>query len=138
MNRRTFGRGRAIAAIGAIVVLAAFLFGWGRTLGGGLPPITIGALEGAGLVVFIMAIAVLALVTLPYAAGDQPIGIDRTLSFAVLLVIGLLGFGWRILQLLQKGVLGLPDRSPGLWLAGAGLLIVLWGVIDIATERRDR
>ena len=36
-----------------------------------------------GIVVFICALAVLALVSLPYAAGDRPLGLDRALSYVI-------------------------------------------------------
>ena len=31
--------------------------------------------------------------------------------------------------------LALPMDAPGLWLTGAGLLVIVWGVADILTER---
>ena len=46
-----------------------------------------------GIVVFLVGIASLALVALPYAAGDVPVGLDRRLSFAMLAVAGWIGSG---------------------------------------------
>ncbi|HET7676355.1 MAG TPA: hypothetical protein VFK38_00720 [Candidatus Limnocylindrales bacterium] len=135
MNRRTLGRGRWLAGIGAVVALAGCLLPWGRTLGLGLPPETTGAFDGSGILVFLAAVAVLALVALPYAAGDQPIGIDRPISFALALALGAVGLVFRLVQLVQLEVVGLPDRSPGLWLAGAGLLVMAWGVAELFGER---
>jgi hypothetical protein len=41
----------------------------------------------------------------------------------------------RVLEINSMDALGLPDRAPGMWLSGAGLLIVAWGVAEILTER---
>ncbi len=46
------------------------------------PPRSATASTGAGILVFLVGIVALALVALPYAAGDRPLGLDRWLSFA--------------------------------------------------------
>jgi hypothetical protein len=138
MNRRAFSRGRLLAGIGAIVALVGCLFPWGRTPGVGLPPATTTAFDGISILVFIAAVATLALISLPYAAGDQPIALDRPLSFAVVAAIGVAGLLIRVVQLLSLEVLGLPDRSPGLWLAGLGVALVVWGTAELFTEPARR
>ena len=75
VNRRTLGRGRIIAGIGSILALVACLFPWGQTAGIGLPPERTGAFDGFGILVFVAAIGLLALIALPYAAGDQPMAL---------------------------------------------------------------
>ena len=135
MNRRTLGRGRLIVGIGAVLVLVACLFPWGQTAGVGLPPIRTGAFDGAGIVVFIAAIGLLALVVLPYAAGDQPMVLDRPLSFGVVGAVGVLGFAVKLWQIDSDGLLALPDRALGLWLAGIALAIVVWGLAEMLSER---
>ena len=53
----------------------------GTALGGdGGLPATYNAFDGTGIVVFLAALATLALVALPYAAGDRPMAIDRGLA----------------------------------------------------------
>lgn len=136
MNRRTFGRGRLLATLGSLVILVAALLPWGRTAGVGLPAQTTPGWAGAGIIVILAAVAVLALIALPYAMGDQPSALDRAASFAVVAGVGVIGLVLRAMQLGSSGVLGLPDRSAGLWIAGIGLAIVLWGVAEIASERR--
>lgn len=134
MNRRTLGRGRLIVGIGAVLALVACLFPWGQTAGIGLPPVKTGAFDGFGILVFVAAIALLALIALPYAAGDQPIGIDRPLSFAIVAVVAVVGFLLKLWQLVQDDLLGLPDRGLGLWLAGIALAIVIWGLAEMLAE----
>ncbi|MGZ3585873.1 MAG: hypothetical protein ACXVAE_02305 [Candidatus Limnocylindrales bacterium] len=136
MNRRVLGRGRLLAGLGALLTLVACFLPW-YTVGGaagGLPAISANAFDGAGIVVFVVAVAALALIALPYAAGDQPIALDRPASFLALAVVGLVGYGARVVQLWSQEALGLPDRASGLWLAGLGLLILLWGAIETTRE----
>ena len=63
---------------------------WFAATGGdtGLTPITTNAFSDKGIVVFICALAVLALVSLPYAAGDKPLALDRALSYGIVLAVG--------------------------------------------------
>ena len=138
MNRRTLGRGRIIAGIGGVVVLFACLFPWGQTAGIGLPPIRTGAFDGFGIIVFVAAIALLALLALPYAAGDQPIAIDRPVTFGLIALVAVAGFGLKLFQIWQQDLLALPDRALGLWLAGVGLAIVVWGTAEILGEPQAR
>jgi hypothetical protein len=135
VNRRVVGRGRFLAGLGGALALAGCLLPWGRTSGVGLPAATTSAFDGIGVLVFIAAVAVLALIALPFAAGDQPIALDRPLSFAVAAALGVLGLVLRALQLLTLQVLGLPDRSPGLWLAGLGMALIVWGTAELFSER---
>jgi len=136
VNRRTLGRGRLIAGVGALLVLLSALFPWGQTAGIGLPPIRTGMFDGFGILVFVAAVGILALVALPYAAGDQPVGIDRPIVFALLAGMGILGYVLKLFQIIGDSLLALPDRALGLWLAGIGLAIVVWGVAEIAAEQR--
>ena len=138
MNRRDLGRGRIAAGLGALVILAGCLFPWGQTAGIGLPPVQSGAFDGFGIVVFVAAVAMLALIALPYAAGDQPLAIDRPLSFGLILALGVAGFALKLWQLAQADLLALPDRAPGLWLAGVGVAVTIWGVATLVTEAPRR
>jgi hypothetical protein len=131
MHRRPLGRGRTLATLGgALMVIGCALPWW---LVGGTPGITAlsgNGFEGSGILVFLVGIATLALVVLPYAAGDRPVGLDRWLSFALLAVAGWIGFGWQVVQLALNGQLqfNTPDQvvtnGPGLWLAGIGLAML--------------
>ena len=138
MNRRTIGRGRLVAGSGAVLTIIGCFLPW-YTVGGdgGLPALSSNAFDGPGILVFLAAVGVLALIALPYAAGDQPLGIDRPAAFVLLVSIGIAGFVIRAIQLLSLGALGLPDRALGFWLAALGLLVMAWGAAEIVGERRS-
>jgi hypothetical protein len=135
MHRRPLGRGRRLAAIAALVILAGCFLPWWQLGGGGtLPPATGNAFDASGILVVFIALATIALFTLPYAT-ERPVGIDRALSYAALTIVGWIGVGLRIFDLFSVGALGLPDRSPGLWLVVGGLLLLSRATYEIAGER---
>ncbi len=142
MHRRPIGRPRLISALAAIVILAGCVLPW-YTAGGNqdLPAIQLHAFDGAGILVFVVALAVLALVTLPYAS-DGPVFVDRTLSYVLLLAAGLLGFAGFIVQYLHPLTTdfggALPTRAPGLWLTGLGLIVLARGVLELNEANRSR
>ena len=135
MNRRGMGRGRFLVAVGALVTLIGCFPPWYRAGGDVLPALTGNAFEGAGILVFVAAVALLALILLPYAAGDERMSLDRGAVFLVAAGVGVAGFLLRLLQMTDRPGIGPPDRSPGLRLAGLGLAIVGWGVAEILSER---
>jgi len=138
MHRRPLGRGRQLAALAAIViVIACILPWWGVGGGDGLPALGGNAFQGSGILVFFVALAVIALLTLPYAAGDVPVSIDRPLSFVIIAVLGWLGFAARVADLALTNIEAiLPQRAYGAWIAALGLILVSRAVYDIARERR--
>ncbi len=131
IHRRPLGRGRWVSALAAVILLIACALPWFRVGGSeGIPPISGNAFEGASILVFIVALAILALVALPYAS-DGPVGLDRSVSYALLLGVATVGFLLRTVDLLGRDALFLPDRAPGLWLAGLGLVLLARGVYEI-------
>jgi hypothetical protein len=139
VNRRGFGRGRLIVGVAATIALVGCVLPWYRVGGdGGLPAVSANAFDGAGILVFLAAVAALALIALPYAAGDQPLAVDRPASFVLVASIGVAALALRIVQLAGIGALSLPDRSPGLWIAGLAILLVAWGAAEIVSEREPR
>ncbi len=131
MHRHPLGSGRLLAAAGAVVILVASFLAWYTAGGdtGGLSPIACNAFDGrcgtaGGMIDFIVALLVLALVALPYAVGDRPVAIDRGLSFLILTLLGWLAFFYAVVSFLTQGdLVGLrPDRAPGTWLALVGLI----------------
>jgi len=137
MHRRPLGRGRRLAALAAAVIIVGCLLPWWGFGGGdGLSARTGNAFDGSGIIVFYVALATIALLALPYAAGDVPVAIDRSLSFVILVVVGWLALAIRVVDLWTLGAIGLPDRALGLWLAALGLILLSRAVYEIARERR--
>lgn len=131
MHRRALGPGRRMAALAAPLIVLGCVLPWWQV--GGTPgiPLTSGnGLAGSGIGVFLVGIASLALVALPYAAGDRPVGLDRWLSFAFLAAAGWLTFAWKIIDLAIIGAFQFTQpaqvfsHGPGLWLAGIGLTLL--------------
>ena len=141
--RRGLGMGRMLVGIGsALAVIGAFL-PWTYAGGEiGLPVITSNAFDGgAGILMFIAAVALLALLILPYATASGRSSLDRWVSFVIL---GGLMVGGTLLQLVQlygSGTLKLLPLTDvlGMWLSIIGTLLVGWGVAEIVgQETRTR
>jgi hypothetical protein len=139
VHRRPLGRGRLLAAIGAVLMLIGCVLPWFARGGGetGITPITTNAFADKGIVVFICALLILALVSLPYAAGDKPLAIDRALSYVIVVAVAIGAYAWRTLEFILVDPAGLrPDLAPGLWIVGVGLIILARATYEISTERR--
>ena len=80
------------------------------------------------------------LVALPYAAGDRPLGLDRPLSFAILAVAGWVGLAWRVVELALIGAFQFSSpvevltKSPGLWIAALGLVVLSRATYTMSRE----
>jgi hypothetical protein len=139
MHRRPLGRARRLAAGSAIVMIVGCLLPW-ETLGGdnNLPALSSNAFEASGILVFLAALATLALVTLPFAS-ERPFAIDRWTSFLVILAVAVLGLILRVPTLLQDGVLSLrPDRAPGLYVVVIGLAGLARATLEVFQEPEVR
>ena len=145
MHRRPLGGGRTLAALAGVLIVVGSVLPWWR-LGGasGIPALDGNAFEGSGIIVFLVGVVTLALVALPYAVGDRPTGIDRSVSYALLAIAGWLGFGWRIIDLLISGAFRFTEptqvftNGPGLWIAGLGLAVLSRSVYRMTREPRYR
>jgi hypothetical protein len=146
MHRRPLGGGRTLAAVGAIVILVGCVLPWWQLAqpGGGLPPLTGNGLEASGILALLAGILTLLLVALPYAVGDRPTPIDRWEVYALLALIGWIGLGWRIVDLLGLGAFRFSDpvqvftNGPGLWLTAIGLAILSRAVFVMTREPHYR
>ena len=144
MHRRTVGRTRLLAAIGALLMLGGcFLPWWTREAPSGLPALSGTAFEGMGIVVFAAAIATLALVTLPFAT-ERPVSIDRWTSYGLLAGAAWLAFAYRILELGSINAFAFTEPAdvsaniPGLWVSGAGLIALTRATYEMLGEPRLR
>jgi hypothetical protein len=137
VHRRPLGRGRLLVLVASIVIIGACFLPW-HSIGGsdGLPVITTAGLAGSGILTFLAAVAAIAVVALPYAAGGRPMGIDRTLTFAILTGLALAGLViWPIEYVVAGAAAGLlPTTAPGLWLAGLGVIGLARGTYEIGRE----
>jgi hypothetical protein len=141
LHRRPLGRGRFVAAISAILMLVGCALPWFRAGGSdGIPPIHGNAFEGPGILVFLAALATLALVALPYAAGDRPVAYDRWWAYAAIAGVAAVALLVRVVAISSAaGGLAtmLPDRAPGLWLTAVGVLGLLFAAADMYGQRRE-
>ena len=136
MNRRALGRGRLLVVLGALVTLAGMLPSWWKLPRTNASALSGNGLEGAGIIIFLGALALLAVVTLPYATRGGDSALDRPGSYVLLTLMAVGAFLFRIFEMSRFTSLGLPTDAPGMWLSGLGLLIVVWGVADVLTERQ--
>ena len=130
-----------MAALGGFIIVLGCFLPWWRVGGGeGLPVVSGNAFEGSGIIVFLVGVATLFLVALPYAIGDRPTGVDRWVSFALLAVVGWLGLAWRVADLLLSGAFDFQEpveiftNGPGLWVAGIGLTILARAAYQMTRE----
>lgn len=139
MYRRPFGRGRTLAVVGALIVVAGCLLPWyAFRVDGGLPARQFIGLAESGILAFIASLGTLALVALPYAAGDRPVSADRGLAYLLLAGLAAVGVAVWPLQVLDD-LSGLsPDRAPGWWIALVGLVVLARATFEIFQEPTRR
>ncbi len=141
MHRRPLGNGRRLSFVGAVVLLVGCLLPWYAAGGdGGLPRTVLTAFDGSGVLACLAGLATIALVALPFAAGDRPLGVDRGIVFGLLAIAALIGVG---LMVTYPGVLEapeglLPDRAYGYWIAAVGSIVLARAAYDIVLEAPRR
>jgi low temperature requirement protein LtrA len=134
--RRGLGRGRWLIAGGAIVTIASMPLAWLRVGGVVLSAETASGFEGAGLLVFVACVAMLALIVLPYTMKDRRTALDRPIAYVAcwfLAVGGMVSVTARLLG--TEGSSLTPGDAPGLWLAITGMAVVTWGLLELLAER---
>lgn len=137
IHRRPVSRGRRLAALAALIMLLGSLLPW-YTFVGDIGDRSFGAFDGSGILVFVAALATLALVTLPYAAGDRPVGFDRWIAFALITGLALVGVALWPASFLSEPAGLLPDRAPGYWVSVVGSLALGRAAFDVAREPISR
>jgi hypothetical protein len=139
MHRRPMGRGRMLAVAGALVVLVGTLLPWyAFQVDAGLPAMEFRAFDGSGILAFLAALGTLALVTLPYAAGDRPVSADRGLAYLLLFGVAALGVAMWPLQVVDDLSGLLPTRAPGWWIALVGVATLARAAFEIFQEPARR
>ena len=139
MHRRPLGNGRRLALLGAIIIVVGSVLPW-YTLGGdgGLPPLIIGRSTGPASSPSSPALATLALVALPYAAGERPMAVDRGLAFGLLAVLALIGLILFLPNAIDAPEGLLPDRGYGFWITLVGAIVLGRAAYDISLEPPHR
>jgi hypothetical protein len=141
LHRRPLGRGRLVAGVSAALILVGCFLPWFRVGGSsGIPPVEGNAFAGAGILVFLAGLATLALVALPFAAGDRPVALDRWWSYAAVTSVAVVGLVLRVVGIASEGgglEVMLPDRAPGLWLAAAGVIGLVFATAALYGELRE-
>jgi hypothetical protein len=145
MHRRPVGRPRRLAAIGAAITLVGCVLPW-WTVGGGPLEITQmsgNAFDSSGILVFIAALATIALMTLPYAR-ERPVPADTWSSYAVIVGIAGIAFLYRIVDLALSHYLQFDAAAdvithiPGLWVTAVGLIVLGRAVYDMRSAPATR
>jgi hypothetical protein len=135
VTRRALGRGRFLIVVGSLIALVGMVPAWWVVERTGQASLTGNGFEGAGLVVFLAALVLIALVVLPFASRDGDSPLDRAPVYIVVVLLAIGAYLLRVYQIMQFGGLSLTD-SIGLWITGIGLLVVAWGAGYILTDRQ--
>jgi hypothetical protein len=144
MNYTSATRGHWIVALGSIVVVGSTFLQWWQ-VGGGPGELAqtsgMGISDGRTFLMFLIGVATLLLVTLPFAS-ERPISIDHPLVYLGLFVAALATYVWRAVELVTHSPASLlplpPQRGIGFWLAALGLAVLSRGVFEVYEERRRR
>jgi hypothetical protein len=134
--RRGLGRGRTLIAIGAILGAMATFLPWITVAGAVRDPRPYDGFIGPGGIMFLSAVAMLAIIVLPYTTKTRRALFDRAVVYLVLLVVALGALAMTALDLIAiEGNKSLaPLDAPGLWLAMAGMALTTWGVLELFAE----
>jgi hypothetical protein len=134
--RRGLGRGRTLIVIGAILAIIGIPLPW-LTVGGIiLPARTANGFEGPGVIVFLAAVAMLAVVVLPYAARTRRSSVDRSVVYLGILMVGVSALVVQVIDLIStEGNRLMPLEAPGMWLSIVGMAIATWGVLELFAEK---
>jgi hypothetical protein len=139
---RGIGRGRLVIAAGALLIAVGCFLPW-WSVGGTVTELHSGnAFDSVlGTLVFASALAMVAVMVMPYASRDRYSRLDRFSVYLLLFLICAASFATRMYQISLPTFagLGLPQSIPGAWLSGVGLVVVLFGLFELLNEgRRDR
>ncbi|HEX6141043.1 MAG TPA: hypothetical protein VF013_11370 [Candidatus Limnocylindria bacterium] len=125
-----------------LLIVAGFLQWWragGETVGGVSVPESSGiGLEGPGVVIFGAAVLALLLLDIGYMRGRWGFVLDAPWAYLLLGIAAGAALVYRLWELWSVGYLPLPERSPGIAAAAAGVFLVLYGAGVGFTVRHPR
>ena len=135
--RRGLGRGRTLIAIGATLAIISMPLSWQKAGGIVLPVSTDWGFSGAGVVMFVAAVLMLALILLPFTTETRQVALDRPAVYLGLLAVALGGLAIAIIELIGGDARYslTPMDAPGLWLAIVAMAITTWGVLELFAEK---
>jgi hypothetical protein len=125
-------RFRLLILLGALGMIASGFVPWWRSGGDSVSGVQVPAqegygLEGPGLVIYGAAILALLLLDIGYMRGRWGFFLDSPWVYLLLGLAGAAAVAYRGWELWSVGYLPLPQQSPGLALAAAGVALVLYG-----------
>ena len=136
------GRFRFLILLGALAMIGSGFLPWWRSGGESVSGVQVPAsqgigLEGPGVVIYGAAIGALVLLDLGYMRGRWGFFLDSPWVYLLLGLVGGAALAYRAWELWSVGYLPLPQQSPGLALATAGVALVLYGAgIGFSVPRR--
>jgi hypothetical protein len=125
-------RFRFLILLGALAMIGSGFIPWWRSGGDSVSGVQVPAqegygLEGPGLIIYGAAILALVLLDIGYMRGRWGFFLDSPWAYLVLGLVGAAAVAYRGWELWSVGYLPLPQQSPGLALAAAGVALVLYG-----------
>jgi hypothetical protein len=135
LNRRPLGRGRLLIGIGAIVTVFGLLPLWWMIPRTNDAALSGNGLQGPGIIIFLSCMAMLAALVLPFTSRDRDSSLDRPLTYVALALLAVSAYLFRLYEIAGFATLRLPTEAPGLWITGAGLVLVAWGTAEVLTEK---
>ena len=125
-------RFRLLILLGALAMIGSGFVPWWRSGGDSVSGVLVPAqegygLEGSGVIIYGAAILALVLLDIGYMRGRWGFFLDSPWVYLALGVVGALAVAYRGWELWSVGYLPLPQQSPGLALAAAGVALVLYG-----------
>jgi len=135
-------RYRLLILFGALAMIGSGFLPWWRSGGDSVSGVNVPAqqgigLEGPGVILYATAIATLVVLDTGYMRGRWGFFLDSPWVYLALGLVGAAILAFRGWELWSVGYLPLPQQSPGLALATAGVALVLYGAgVGFSVPRR--
>lgn len=125
-------RFRWLILLGALAMIGSGFLPWWRSGGDSVSGVAVPSqegigLEGPGIVIYGAAVLVLVLLDVGYMRGRWGFALDSPWVYLLLGIVGAAALLYRGWELWSVGYVPLPQQSPGLALAAAGVAMVLYG-----------